>query len=168
MSGEQKLKDGDEVLFTCESTNSTELLFFTNHRQVYKSHAYDFADSKASVLGDYVASALGMEEGEVPLYMVVTPDYKGWMLFLYENGNAPRSRCPAMRQSRTAASCSRHTAIRQSLPLCALSPRRPNWPSLPQTTACCWSAARSSLKGDPRYRRCQCGDAEKRTPVSPA
>ena len=57
MSGEQKLKDGDEVLFTCESTNSVELLFFTNHRQVYKSHAYDFNDSKASVLGDYVASA---------------------------------------------------------------------------------------------------------------
>ena len=25
--------------------------------------------------------AAGMEEGEVPLYMVVTPDYKGWMLF---------------------------------------------------------------------------------------
>ena len=59
MSGEQKLKDGDEVLFTCESTNSVELLFFTNHRQVYKSHAYDFNDSKASVLGDYVASTLG-------------------------------------------------------------------------------------------------------------
>ena len=90
MSGEQKLKDGDEVLFTCESTNSTELLFFTNHRQVYKSHAYDFADSKASVLGDYVASALSMEEGEVPLYMVVTPDYKGWMLFLYENGKCAK------------------------------------------------------------------------------
>ena len=90
MSGEQKLKDGDEVLFTCESTNSVELLFFTNHRQVYKSHAYDFNDSKASVLGDYVASALGMEEGEVPLYMVVTPDYKGWMLFFYENGKCAK------------------------------------------------------------------------------
>ena len=90
MSGEQKLKDGDEVLFTCESTNSVELLFFTNHRQVYKSHAYDFGDSKASVLGDYVASALGMEEGEVPLYMVVTPDYKGWMLFFYDNGKCAK------------------------------------------------------------------------------
>ena len=90
MSGEQKLKDGDEVLFTCESTNSVELLFFTNHRQVYKSHAYDFNDSKASVLGDYVASTLGMEEGEVPLYMVVTPDYKGWMLFFYDNGKCAK------------------------------------------------------------------------------
>ena len=90
MSGEQKLKDGDEVLFTCESTNSVELLFFTNHHQVYKSHAYDFADSKASVLGDYVASSLGMEEGEVPLYMVVTPDYKGWMLFFFQNGKCAK------------------------------------------------------------------------------
>ena len=90
MSGEQKLKDGDEVLFTCESTNSAELLFFTNHHQVYKSHAYDFGDSKASVLGDYVASSLGMEEGEVPLYMVVTSDYKGWMLFFFQNGKCAK------------------------------------------------------------------------------
>ena len=90
MSGDQKLKDGDEVLFTCESTNTVELLFFTNHHQVYKSHAYDFADSKASVLGDYVASSLGMEEGEVPLYMVVTPDYKGWMLFFFQNGKCAK------------------------------------------------------------------------------
>ena len=90
MSGEQKLKDGDEVLFTCESTNSAELLFFTNLRQVYKSHAYDFADSKASVLGDYVASALGMDDGEVPLYMVVTADYRGWMLFFFQNGKCAK------------------------------------------------------------------------------
>ena len=90
MSGEQKLKDGDEVLFTCESTNSVELLFFTNHHQVYKSHAYDFGDSKASVLGDYVASALGMDDGEVPLYMVVTPNYKGWMLFFFQNGKCAK------------------------------------------------------------------------------
>ena len=90
MSGEQKLKDGDEVLFTCEATNSVELLFFTNHHQVYKSHAYDFADSKASVMGDYVASSLGMDEGEFPLYMVVTPDYKGWMLFFFKSGKCAK------------------------------------------------------------------------------
>lgn len=90
MSGEQKLKDGDELLFTCESTNAAELLFFTNHRQVYKSRAADFGDTKASVLGDYVASALGMDEGEMPLYMVVTTDYKGWMLFFYQNGKCAK------------------------------------------------------------------------------
>ena len=90
MSGEQKLKDGDELLFTCESTNAAELLFFTNHQQVYKSRAADFADTKASVLGDYVASKLGMEEGETPLYMVVTGNYTGWMLFFYQNGKCAK------------------------------------------------------------------------------
>ena len=90
MSGEQKLKDGDEVLFTCESSNSAELLFFTNHQQVYKTRAADFADTKASVLGDYVASRLGMDEGEMPVYMVVTGDYKGWMLFFYQNGKCAK------------------------------------------------------------------------------
>ena len=80
MSGEQKLKDGDEVVYTKETTNSAELLFFTNHAQVYKSRASEFADTKASVLGDYVASKLEMEEGEVPLFMTVTVDYRGYML----------------------------------------------------------------------------------------
>ena len=90
MSGEQKLKDGDELLFTCESTNAAELLFFTNHQQVYKSRAADFADTKASVLGDYVASKLGMDEGETPIYMVVTGNYTGWMLFFYQNGKCAK------------------------------------------------------------------------------
>ena len=90
MSGEQKLKDGDEIIFTAEATNSVELLFFTNHCQVYKTRAADFADSKASVLGDYVASALGMEEGEVPVFMTITTDYKGHMLFFFQNGKAAK------------------------------------------------------------------------------
>ena len=90
MSGEQKLKDGDELLFTCESTNAAELLFFTNHQQVYKSRAADFVDTKASVLGDYVASKLGMDEGETPIYMVVTGNYTGWMLFFYQNGKCAK------------------------------------------------------------------------------
>ena len=90
MSGEQKLKDGDEVIFTCETTNSIELLFFTNHCQVYKSRAADFADGKASVLGDYVASTLGMEDGEAPIFMALTGDYKGWMLFFFQNGKCAK------------------------------------------------------------------------------
>ena len=90
MSGEQKLKDGDEVAFTCESTNSVELLFFTNHAQVYKTRAADFADSKASVLGDYVASTLGMDDGEVPIFMAVTSDYSGHMFFFFQNGKCAK------------------------------------------------------------------------------
>ena len=90
MSGEQKLKDGDEITQTVESSNGAELLFFTNHCQVYKSRAADFGDTKASVLGDYVASKLGMEEGEVPLYMAVTADYSGHMLFFFQNGKCAK------------------------------------------------------------------------------
>lgn len=90
MSGEQKLKDGDSVLFTTEATNNTELLFFTNLCRVYKARASDFDDTKASVLGDYVASKLMMDEGETAIYMAVTTDYKGYMLFFFENGKVAK------------------------------------------------------------------------------
>ncbi len=90
MSGEQKLKEGDEVTKEAESQNSAWLLFFTNRCQVYKCRAGDFADTKASVLGEYLPTVLGMEEGETPLYMAVTADYRGHMLFVYANGKCAR------------------------------------------------------------------------------
>ncbi len=90
MSGEQKLKEGDEITQEAESQNSAWLLFFTNRCQVYKCRAGDFADTKASVLGEYLPTALGMEEGEIPLYMAVTADYRGHMLFVYANGKCAR------------------------------------------------------------------------------
>lgn len=86
MSGEQKLKENDEIIETVEATNNTELLFFTDKCRVYKAKAADFDDSKASVLGDYVASKLEMEPDENAVYMAVTTDYKGFMLFFFENG----------------------------------------------------------------------------------
>ena len=72
MSGEQKLKEGDSVTQTLEATNNTDLLFFTDRCQVYKAKAADFDDSKASVLGDFVASKLHMDAGESAVYMAVT------------------------------------------------------------------------------------------------
>ena len=86
MSGEQKLKDGDSLLLTVEATNNTDLLFFTDRCQVYKAKAADFEDTKASALGDYVPSKLHMDAGESAVYMAVTTDYKGYMLFFFENG----------------------------------------------------------------------------------
>lgn len=97
MSGTQKLKDGDEIAQTVETTNSSELLFFTNKCQVYKSRACDFDDTKASVLGDYVAAKLEMEEGELPVYMAVTSDYSGYMMFFFENGKAAKVSLDAYR-----------------------------------------------------------------------
>lgn len=90
MSGEQKLKDGDEIIQELEFTNNCDLLFFTDKCQVYKAKADDFAQTKASVLGDYVAAKLGFDEGENAVKMVVTKDYKGMLLFAYENGKAAK------------------------------------------------------------------------------
>ncbi len=90
MSGEHKLKENDEIVSTVETTNNTELLFFTNKCQVYKSRASEFDDTKASVLGDFVASKLSMEEGETAISMVVLKEYKGYMLFFFENGKVAK------------------------------------------------------------------------------
>lgn len=90
MSGEHKLKDGDEIVKTVEGSNLDELLFFTDKCQVYKAKASDFDDTKASVLGDYVASKLQMDEGENAVFMAVTKDYSGHMLFVFENGKAAK------------------------------------------------------------------------------
>jgi DNA gyrase subunit A len=87
MSGEQKLKEGDEIIKTVEASNAYELLFFTDKCQVYKSKATDFSDGKASVLGDYIPSKLQFDiDGEMAIYMAETKDYKGYMLFVFENG----------------------------------------------------------------------------------
>lgn len=86
MSGEQKLKEGDAVVQHMETTNGAELLFFTDRCTVYKAKACDFPDTKASVLGDYLPAKLGMEQDEVPVYMAVTKEYGGFMLFFFENG----------------------------------------------------------------------------------
>lgn len=90
MSGEHKLKEGDEIVTTIETTNAAELLFFTDKCQVYKSRANDFEDSKTSVLGDYIPAKLGFEEGEKPVSMVITTDYTGFVMFFFTNGRVAK------------------------------------------------------------------------------
>lgn len=86
MSGAQKLKEGDEITQTVESDNASELLFFSDKAQVYKSRTAEFSDSKASVLGEYIPSSLGFDEAENAVYMVQTRDYGGNMIFVFDNG----------------------------------------------------------------------------------
>lgn len=90
MSKVQKLKDGDEILEEFEFTNNCDLLFFTDKAQVYKAKANDFADTKASTLGDYVGAKLNFDDGENAVYMVATKDYKGFMMFGFENGKVAK------------------------------------------------------------------------------
>ena len=90
MSQEHKLKEGDAVVWQAETTNKAEIIFFTNLQQAYKAHLYDFDDCKASVLGDYLAAKLGMDEGETPVYAMLPGDYKGSMVVVFQNGKAAR------------------------------------------------------------------------------
>ena len=88
--GDQKFKEGDELFRRVEATNNTELIFFTDRQQVYKVRAADFADSKASLLGDYLPTKLGMDEDEKVIDMVLPGDYSGHLLFFFENGKCAR------------------------------------------------------------------------------
>ena len=90
MSSEQKFKEGDSLLTRQEATNNTELMFFTDRQQVYKVRAADFADSKASVLGEYLPARLSMDDGESIVAMVLPGDYSGHLLFFFENGKCAR------------------------------------------------------------------------------
>ncbi len=90
MSGEQKFKEGDSLSFSREVTNKAELLVFTNMFQCYKTRLSDFEDGKASLLGDYLPQKLGMEPGETVLQVVLPGDYKGFVVFFFENGKAAK------------------------------------------------------------------------------
>ena len=90
MSGEQKFKEGDSLSFSRETTNKAEFLVFTDRYQCYKSRLSDFDDGKASQLGDYLPQKLGFEAGENLVALVFCGDYKGFILFFFENGKAAK------------------------------------------------------------------------------
>ena len=90
MSGEQKYKEGDGPRQYFEATNNTELMFFTDKQQVYKTRASEFGETKASLLGDYLPAKLGMDGGENVIFLCLPGDYSGALLFFFENGRAAR------------------------------------------------------------------------------
>ena len=90
MNSEQKLKSTDEVMEEIEGSNHSDLLFFTDKCQVYKAKGYNFSDSKASSMGDYIPAALSFEKGERPVYMAVTTDYNGFVLFFFKGGKVSK------------------------------------------------------------------------------
>ena len=90
MSGEQKFKEGDSLSFSVETTNKTEILAFTDKFQCYKSRLSDFEDGKASQLGEYLPQKLGFDPGENLLQVILAGDYKGFVLFFFENGKVAK------------------------------------------------------------------------------
>ncbi len=90
MSSEQKYKDGDRLNVSFEATNRGEILFLTDKQQLYKAKVSDFEEVKASVLGIYLPAKLQMDEGESIVMMIDPGDYKGHLIFFFENGKAAR------------------------------------------------------------------------------
>ena len=121
MSGEQKYKEGDGPSQYFEATNNTELMFFTDRQQVYKTRASEFGETKASLLGDYLPARLGMDAGENVIFLCLPGDYSGSLLFAFENGRVARVALSAYattsnRRKLTGAYCEKFPLV-QILPL---------------------------------------------------
>jgi DNA gyrase subunit A len=85
-AGENKLKDGDAIIQEIETHNRAELLLFTNSGEVCKMKVHEFAESKASSMGEYLTNKLSLQEGEKIIYITPAGNYEGFMLFGFENG----------------------------------------------------------------------------------
>lgn len=90
MSGEQKFKEDDELNFSFEASNKSELLVFTDRCQVYKTRLSEFEDGRASALGTFLPTKLQMDEGESVVTVLDPGDYSGSILFVFENGKVAR------------------------------------------------------------------------------
>ena len=90
MSGEQKLKEGDSIVFERELSGRTDLLFFTDKHQVYKSSVNDFSDTKASLMGDYIPAKLEMDQDEKIISMIPTESYKENLILFFKNGKCAK------------------------------------------------------------------------------
>ncbi len=90
VSSEQKFKESDALRQSLEATNKADVIFLTNRCQAYKARLFEFDDSKASVLGDYLPQKLGMDEGESPIFVLLPGDYKGNLISVFENGKAAK------------------------------------------------------------------------------
>ena len=85
-----KYKDGDELFIEFPSSNTHELLVFTDQRQVYKCKVAQFEDTKSAQLGSYLPTDLGMDPDESVIWVIDPEDYKADVLFVFENGRVAR------------------------------------------------------------------------------
>ena len=85
-----KYKDGDEPFIEFPSSNTHELLVFTDQRQVYKCKVAQFEDTKSAQLGSYLPTDLGMDPDESVIWVIDPEDYKADVLFVFENGRVAR------------------------------------------------------------------------------
>ena len=89
---EQKVKDGDKVVFYEFTDTLAELIIFSDKCQVFKTKVSEFENCKASDMGEYIPAKLGMEPGEKPIFIKIIKDYpeNHNMVFIFENGKGVR------------------------------------------------------------------------------
>jgi len=89
---EQRFKDGDSLRQIFDAENKDTVLFFTDKAQLYRAAVADFANSKASVIGDFLPAELKMDPGERPIYMTLQKEFRDGYnyVFIFENGKGVR------------------------------------------------------------------------------
>ena len=90
---EQKLKEGDEIVYIEDTSNVGELCVFTNKAQLYRTPLSQFDTMKAADLGDYLPAKLHMDDDEYPIggKVILGYDPKHSFGFIYENGKAVKT-----------------------------------------------------------------------------
>ena len=89
---EHKLKEGDVITHTYDTTNNAELIFFSDKCRLYRAKVSEFENTKASAMGEFLPAKLGMESGEKPIFMRIFNGYSENenMIFIFENGKGVR------------------------------------------------------------------------------
>ena len=89
---EQKLKEGDEIIFETETENISDLVIITDQCQMWRVRTADFECVKASAMGEYLPAKLGMNEGEKPVFIRVQSGYPEDenFVFIFQNGKGVR------------------------------------------------------------------------------
>ncbi len=89
-SGAQKLKDDAYMICEWDTTNTCDLILISDKQNAYKLKLYDVIDCKASDWGHFLPNIVEMEPGERIVYAVPTSDYKGHLLYIFENGRGAK------------------------------------------------------------------------------
>ena len=89
---EQKLKEGDYVIYSEDTDNRGDVLFFTDKAQIYRARVDDFDLTKPSQMGDYVPAKLSMDDDEhvIACKMVYELNPEHRMVYIFENGKGVR------------------------------------------------------------------------------
>lgn len=86
----QKIKDDDVFIQECDTSNISDVLFFSNQHNVYKLKCHEIPEHKASELGHYLSNLLELDADESIIYMLATSQYQGQLLIALDNGKVAR------------------------------------------------------------------------------